>query len=510
MFKKVTGINFTDYLSRVRIEKSKNLLLNPEPAGQRDRFRGRLPVADSFQPSLQENSRPGTDRLPRPIAGKPLTPSRCEVAPGQGGAPVGSHSGRRAARSAIQLALAFGSLPVKLGSMEMPSSCARHLMPRQLVCAAIGLAAGFVAVIGSNAAEPPPSAGPAPMNWISLPDPRVEIRGLPWLNENLPDLWRLPKSAQTNVPKAVWNRAAVPDGGRIRLTCNSACLGIRVQAAHEQKKPGYFDAYIDGQYAGSVSAAGTQRVDLVFFEQKGRARKDITLYLPNNQQVQVFAVGVDSDAELSLPPAFALKRPIVCYGSSVLQGSGAAHPSKTYPAAVARRLNLDFVNLGFGGAGKAEAEVVALVNQLDASGYLFDLGKSYGAPTPERYSRMLDAIRGSHPDTPIFCVTPIYSTKEEKEPAYKKRSEDLRLMMRQAATSHCQAGDKLIFVVEGLDLFGAADRDAFADPAHPNDEGNERMAQRLAPMMEKVIFGKGQRGLGHANSHTNGVPARLP
>jgi AraC-like DNA-binding protein len=29
MFKKVTGVNFTDYLSRVRIEKSKNLLLNP-------------------------------------------------------------------------------------------------------------------------------------------------------------------------------------------------------------------------------------------------------------------------------------------------------------------------------------------------------------------------------------------------------------------------------------------------------------------------------------------------
>ncbi|HWD93561.1 MAG TPA: AraC family transcriptional regulator [Verrucomicrobiae bacterium] len=29
LFKKVTGINFTDYLSRLRIEKSKNLLLNP-------------------------------------------------------------------------------------------------------------------------------------------------------------------------------------------------------------------------------------------------------------------------------------------------------------------------------------------------------------------------------------------------------------------------------------------------------------------------------------------------
>ncbi|HMP83675.1 MAG TPA: helix-turn-helix domain-containing protein [Verrucomicrobiota bacterium] len=29
LFKKITGINYTDYLSRVRIEKSKNLLLNP-------------------------------------------------------------------------------------------------------------------------------------------------------------------------------------------------------------------------------------------------------------------------------------------------------------------------------------------------------------------------------------------------------------------------------------------------------------------------------------------------
>src|SRR5580765_8503675 len=29
MFKKAPGLNFTDYVSRVRIEKAKNLLLNP-------------------------------------------------------------------------------------------------------------------------------------------------------------------------------------------------------------------------------------------------------------------------------------------------------------------------------------------------------------------------------------------------------------------------------------------------------------------------------------------------
>jgi len=29
MFKRITGLNFTDYVSRTRIEKAKNLLLNP-------------------------------------------------------------------------------------------------------------------------------------------------------------------------------------------------------------------------------------------------------------------------------------------------------------------------------------------------------------------------------------------------------------------------------------------------------------------------------------------------
>jgi AraC-like DNA-binding protein len=29
IFKKATGLNFTDYVSRIRIERSKNLLLNP-------------------------------------------------------------------------------------------------------------------------------------------------------------------------------------------------------------------------------------------------------------------------------------------------------------------------------------------------------------------------------------------------------------------------------------------------------------------------------------------------
>ncbi len=351
------------------------------------------------------------------------------------------------------------------------------------------LALGLAAIAQAQAATHSPAGSSADWKWVEFPNPGLEVRGLPWLRENTPELWRLPRSAKSNVPPAVWKRAVAPDGGRIRFTCNTTRLGIRVQVPHEPRKQCFFDAFVNGEYAGSVAAVGTQRVDLVVFESKERGPKEVTVYLPHGHEVRVFAVGVDAGSELKAPPAFALNRPIVCYGSSVLQGTGAAHPARTYPAALARRLNVDFVNLGFGGAGKAETEVVSLVGQPDACCYLFDLGKSYGAPMPERYGGMLDAIRASHPEVPIFCITPIYSTKEASEAGYREKSEALRRLMREAAQTRRAKGDKLIFVVEGLELFGEKDKDAFHDALHPNDEGNERMAARLAPMVQKVLFG---------------------
>jgi len=164
----------------------------------------------------------------------------------------------------------------------------------------------------------------------------------------------------------------------------------------------------------------------------------------------------------------------------------------TYPAITARKLNLDFVNLGFGGAGKAEPEVVGLVNQVEACCYLFDLGKSYGYQPLEVFGRMLDTIRASHPITPITVVTPIYGTKEPTDPELAKKSQVLRDLMRKAATDRAKARDKNMFVVEGLELCGAGDKDYFKDPLHPNDEGNQRMADRLVPTVEKLVS-KGRR-----------------
>jgi hypothetical protein len=338
--------------------------------------------------------------------------------------------------------------------------------------------------------QPPSAASLAGLRWIAFPDPQLELRGLPWFKENAPELWRMPQSAKAAIPVAVWRRGVAPDGGRIRFASTTARLAVRVQNPTGQARSGFIDAYIGDRAAGSARATGAEPAEILLFEQRDRARKNITIYLPHNQEIRLLAVGIDAGADLKPAPAFAVSKPIVCYGSSVLQGTGSLHPATTYPAALARRLNLDFVNLGFGGAGKAEPAVVALVNQLEASCFLFDLGKSYGDQPADAYVRMLATIRAAHPRVPILCVTPIYSTREPTDAAYYEKSERLRGYMRNAALEMRKAGDEHVHVVEGLDLFGEPDKQHFRDPQHPNDEGNEIIARRLVPLVEKVVLGR--------------------
>jgi lysophospholipase L1-like esterase len=328
------------------------------------------------------------------------------------------------------------------------------------------------------------------MKWLPFPNDSLQVCGLPWFAENSPDLDRFPKRVKADMPKGVQKWAPVPDGGRIRFKSDTSSLGLRVQLLSEPGRKCHLDAYVGGAPIASVILSGTGIQDLILFKNKARTPGDITIYLPNVDHVRVFAVGVDSDAKMETPEPFARKRPLVCYGSSVLQGTGASRAAMSYPAALARKLNLDFVNLGFAGSGKAEPEVVSLVSEIDGCGYFIDLGKSYGRQPIEIFGKMLDTIRAAHPDAPVFVVTPIYSLLEPKDANYKKLSDDLRELMRTAVEDRVKAGDKHMFVIEGLDICSEKDSDAFHDNVHPDDEGNARIAERLAPIIEKALSRK--------------------
>ena len=331
--------------------------------------------------------------------------------------------------------------------------------------------------------------------WIAFPDERFELRGLPWFEENAPRLWRLPDRAMATVPERVASLAHFPGGGRIRLATDTSQLRIKLSArdADQRRMAGLgtrgLDTYVDGRYWNSVCVGSVGEAEYTFFEGAERSIREITIYLPLFQEIEVVAIGVDVGSVFQPPPAFPLDRPLVLYGSSIAQGAGTCRPGLTYQAILARQLDLDFVNLGFGGAGRAEPEVVELVAELEACCFLFDLGKSYGRQPKEVYAAMLEMIRDAHPEVPLICMTPIFSSREFYSAEYVDLSEHTRRVMREAATERIDDGDENVFVVEGLDLVAAADADGFYEGVHPNALGYTWTADRLKPTVEKALFG---------------------
>lgn len=351
------------------------------------------------------------------------------------------------------------------------------------------LAAVSFLLAGGRAADKP-VADTAGLEWHAFPDTgKFTVRGLPWFAENHPRFLRMPARLMESLPKGVQNRARCPSGGRIVVRSTTSRLALRA-AAVSGGNVARFDAYVDGRAYRSAAAgkSGTE-TELVLCEGLGSGEKEIVIYLPHLQEVVVSAIGVDAGTRFSAPAAkYARPLPVVFYGSSVCQGSGATSPAQTYEATLCRQLNLDFVNLGFGGAGKAEPNVVELVNSIPGCCYVFDLGKSYGEQDATAFKAMLQAVRRSHPEAPLIVMTPITSVKEVNEKAYSDRSLHTRKVMREPARELIQAGDRRIVILEGEDLLGFKEHHTLSkDGVHPAEPGYELIAGKLAPVLKKAL-----------------------
>lgn len=331
------------------------------------------------------------------------------------------------------------------------------------------------------------------LRWLPMSSEMVFPRGLPWAGGDDQNLWRLPRDAMDRVPDGVRRQARHPAGMRIRLACDSSRLSLRAMSVSGTVEHG-LDLYVDGAFWRTVPVEQPEETVLTCFDGCARQVRDITLYLPYRRELRLVAVGVDPEATRHAPKPYSQRLPIVLYGSSIAQGVGASRSGMSYAAVLARAMNVDFVNLGFGGAGKAEPEVVELVSAIDACCFVLDLGKSYGLQPVDAYAAMLDRLRSAHSDAYVVCVAPIFAVREFHDPEYVALSQHTRGVVRRAALDRINGGDRHVLLVEGTDLLGEDDWDGFSsDGVHPNDLGHHLIAERLQDRLAFLCVPPGGR-----------------
>ncbi|HVX67043.1 MAG TPA: SGNH/GDSL hydrolase family protein [Bryobacteraceae bacterium] len=370
------------------------------------------------------------------------------------------------------------------------------MLPRSSLTALL-----FAVLLTPLAAETPA------LRWIEPSDPQFEINGLPWLKENRFELIRLPASLKESYRQPVWDLAQDPSGGRIRFTTDSTAVAIRLEYPHPASMRNMHafgqagvDLYANGVYVSTAvpdsDAAPGKVTEFVYYNyaDKPRMEREIVLYLPLYMPVKVRGIGVDPAAHVRPAKGFAVPRPLVFYGTSITQGGCASRPGMSYQAILGRMLNLDFVNLGFSGNGRGEPALASAVASIDAAAYILDFAQNNETveSLQEAYAPFLETIRKKHPDTPVVCITPIYSSRESA-PGGDARLEGMRAVIRKAAADRIAAGDRNLQLLEGTDLLGPGQGAGLVEGTHPNDLGFEWMAEGLANRVRKVLALKAER-----------------
>ncbi|HHT28277.1 MAG TPA: hypothetical protein GXZ82_13670 [Firmicutes bacterium] len=331
--------------------------------------------------------------------------------------------------------------------------------------------------------------------WYNPQDWGVEGKGWPD-TESFYD--RLPAKAHGMVRDIIWNLSRQSAGLCVHFITDAAAIYARWSLTMERismvHMPGVsvsgLDLYAQDEQGnwrwvaiGKPTAVDNE-VQLVGNLLPGR--RMYRLYLPLYNGVRSLEIGVSTDAVFS-PVKPRTEKPIVFYGSSIVQGGCASRPGTAHPALLGRRLNKPIINLGFSGNAHMEPELAQLLGELDPCVFVIDPLPNMQKPlVEERAEAFVRTIKERHPHTPLVLVEDRTLQNAWILPVARERHAGSRSAFKQAYTRLVAAGVTGLHYLEGAQLL-SDDGEATVDGSHPTDEGFFRMADALEPVLRALL-----------------------
>lgn len=217
--------------------------------------------------------------------------------------------------------------------------------------------------------------------------------------------------------------------------------------------------------------------------------REYMLHLPLYDGMDSLYIGI-SDKYTLTQPSIALpevEKPIVMYGTSLLQGGCANRAGMAHSNIIRRRLNRDVLNFGFSGNGQLDLEVAEVLAAIpDPSMYVLDFVPNV---SDEQIDTLMipfvEIIEKAHPGIPIlFPEDPQFPhTRFDKKIAdeVSRRNALMAAKYKELTLRY----PNLYYLPN--DEYAGHDWEAWVDGIHYTDLGFVRYSDLLEPIIRKII-----------------------
>jgi len=217
--------------------------------------------------------------------------------------------------------------------------------------------------------------------------------------------------------------------------------------------------------------------------------REYMLYLPLYDGIDSLYIGIGSEYRLTQPSVALpeVRKPVVLYGTSILQGGCANRPGMAHSNILRRRLNRDMLNFGFSGNGQLDLEVAEVLAAIPDPGmYILDFVPNVNEEQIDTLMiPFVEIIEKAHPGIPILFV---------EDPRFphgrfdrKMRHEvDYRNFLTKEKFDLLAARYPNLYFLPSDDMVGH-DHEAYVDGIHFTDLGFLRYADLLEPILRKIL-----------------------
>lgn len=331
----------------------------------------------------------------------------------------------------------------------------------------------------------------------------VDVATLPMLGkattQTLTLYDRLPASYEHEVRQPLWALGRNTAGLAVRFRSNTTQVRLRWEnlngfSMNHMTDTGVrgFDLYArldngEWHFAGSARPGRGKNHDVRVVSNMEPQEREFMLYLPLYDGVVSAAIGVDSTATL-LPPKVddpVRQRPIVFYGTSILQGGCASRAGMAFTNIVERRLHRECVNLGFSGNGQLDLDIARLMAKQDAGVFVLDFVPNCTVKQmQDSMATFCGIIRQARPQTPmLFVEQPMYTNAVFDRKTYNdivRKNEVFDSIYAEISKK-----DKNVRLLKSTDIIGH-DGEATVDGTHFTDLGMMRYAEILVPLLREM------------------------